>query len=58
MAVKQFKSNDSRELTLQILVYLASIQKKGLIPTDIKRLDDDRYLYAYEVRSKVLMATA
>lgn len=54
MALKQFKSNNSRDLTLQVLVYLASIQKQGLMATNIRRLKDDRYLYTYEIISKKL----
>ena len=52
MAVKQFKSNNSRELTLQVLAYLASIQKQGLMATSIRSLKDERYLYTYEIISK------
>ena len=52
MVVKKFKSNNSRELTLQVLVYLASIQKQGLMATDIRSLKDERYLYTYEIISK------
>ena len=52
MALKQFKSNNSRELTLQVLAYLASIQKQGLMATNIRSLKDERYLYTYEIISK------
>ena len=52
MAVKQFKSNNSRELTLQVLAYLASIKKQGLTATNIRSLKDERYLYTYEIMSK------
>lgn len=52
MAVKQFKSNNSRELTLQVLEYLASIQKQGLMATNIRSLKDECYLYTFEIISK------
>ena len=49
MEVKRFNANDSKDLTLRILSYLAFVGKKNYIPTKIKRVDDPEHLYSYEI---------
>lgn len=49
MAIKSFKTNDSKELTLKILMYLAAIKETDLVPTNIKQVDDPQYLFCYEI---------
>ena len=49
MEVKRFNANDSKELTLRMLLYLGFVGKKNYTPTTIKRVEDPEYLYSYEI---------
>ena len=49
MEVKRFNANDSKDLTLRMLSYLGFMGKKNYIPTTIKRVEDPKYLYSYEI---------
>lgn len=49
MEVKRFNANDSKELTLSMLLYLDFVGKKNYTPTTIKQVEDPEYLYSYEI---------
>lgn len=55
MKVEIIKANNSRELTLKVLLHIAGMREKGFMLTNIQRVSDKGYLYAYEMRFNELM---
>ena len=58
MKTEIIKANNSRELTLKVLIHITAMREKGFTLTNIQRVGNQGYLYAYEMIFNELMPVA
>lgn len=50
--MKIIQSDNSKELTLKVLMYLAHCQERGFLPTSLTFCEDSNYLYSLKIVTK------
>lgn len=48
----KIQANNSRELTIKVLMYLSKCEEQGINPTSISFYDDSNYLYSVKIGTR------